>query len=221
MLITRTHRLRPARRGVILLVVLALLTLFAIVGIAFVLVANSQETTARIAREAESQTAPNFDAEEALNLYLGQLIYDVADDATGVNSSIRGQSLGRLMYGFNPGGANDKAYCGTGRVHNTAGLSGLGAYGDEAYMVNYQYFPSSGDGIPLRQPEHPLINGTPGPYTGGANVPYTYPDHQNFSLAYQDATSGQILVPSFHREYLFGRLDQSTNPNWTSPVANI
>ncbi len=231
MLIARSSRLRPARRGVILLVVLALLTLFAIVGITFVLVANSQETSARIARESESQSQPNFDAELALTMYLGQLIYDANDDASGVYSSIRGHSLARLMYGYNNGTdpvtglpvANDKAFCGTGRLHNGTPLGGVGTMGDEANLVNYQYFPN--DNIGLRDPERPGFRANLAAaqlaYTGGANIPYTYPDHHNFALAYQDATTGQILVPSFHREYLFGRLDDPNNPNWTKSAGQI
>src|SRR4051812_13650842 len=98
MLVPRSTRPRPPRRGVILMVVLALLTLFAIVGISFVLVANSQETSSRLAREAEQQQRPDVDAEAALSMFLGQMIYDCPDDATGVASGLRGHSLGRGIY---------------------------------------------------------------------------------------------------------------------------
>jgi flagellar basal body-associated protein FliL len=43
------------RRGIILMVILAVLTLFALVGLTFVLYSDSEATTARIAREAETQ----------------------------------------------------------------------------------------------------------------------------------------------------------------------
>src|SRR5262245_8524576 len=89
------------RRGVILLVVVTLLTLFALVGLTFVLYAEAEATSSRIYREA--QDLSGFNAEPidfVMSFALGELIYDVSDDTTGVNSSIRGHSLARSMYGW-------------------------------------------------------------------------------------------------------------------------
>src|SRR5262245_14965235 len=130
----RLHRANE-RRGVILMVVLALLTLFAIVGITFVLYAESEATSARVAREAETAQHADMEPEQALALFLGQLIYDVNDSVTGVGSGLRGHSLARTMYGLNyvsgsnsvtgsqfvPLPNNVNAFNGVGRLHtNTA-----------------------------------------------------------------------------------------------------
>ncbi len=263
MLRTRNARYRPRRRGMILLVVLTLLTLFALVGISFVLVAGSQETSARIAREAETQFKPNVDPEGALAFFLGQFIYDVNDDINGTRSGLRGQSLARNMYGWwnglNPGSdpanpdkaLNDKPFTGTGRLfadappyrHPFFNNPGAGywppACASDSFILNFTYFNSDGF---VRDPERLGWRADPSVkfsdasadgtrwYAGGANVPYTYPDHNNFYLAQIDPNDGLILVPSFHREYLFGRLDLPAtappgvpmptpqvdyNPNWT------
>ena len=79
--------------GVILMVVLSLLTLFAIVGLTFVFYADSSATSSDIALRAENQTRPDYDPEAAMSLFLGQIIYDLPDDVTGVYSSFRGHSL--------------------------------------------------------------------------------------------------------------------------------
>src|SRR5215470_17007324 len=99
---TLAHTRRSdTRRGVILLVVLLLLTLFAVVGLSFVLYAESAARSAHIAREAEEPSRPDVDPEYLLAYFLGQFIYDVQDNETGVYSALRGHSLARLMYGYN------------------------------------------------------------------------------------------------------------------------
>src|SRR5262245_55368880 len=108
MLITNHSRNRP-RRGVILIVVLAMLTLFTILGISFVLVADSQALSGTIARQAENQFKPDVEAEAALSFALGQILYDSNDDLVGVQSSLRGWSLGRGAYGYNDAVMNDRA----------------------------------------------------------------------------------------------------------------
>src|SRR5262245_14328363 len=107
---TGRHGSRGGHRcGVVLLVVISLLMLFAIVGIAFVIYAEAQASTARIWKESASQRRPDVDPEELLAYFLGQLIYDTSNP----HSALRGHSLARSMYG-KPGGT--QPYCGTGRL---------------------------------------------------------------------------------------------------------
>src|SRR5262245_58182583 len=89
------------RRGVILLVVISLLTLFAVVGLSFLLYANATATAARLSREAQVQGRVDMDPELLFSLFLGQLVYDAPDDERGVYSALRGHSLARGMYGLN------------------------------------------------------------------------------------------------------------------------
>src|SRR5438046_7009042 len=93
----------PRRQGVILLIVVIMLALFLVVGIAFMLFAESEATTSRIYREAFTINYDRADIEPAdlLQWALGQLIYDVSDYGDGVYSAMRGHSLARNMYGWN------------------------------------------------------------------------------------------------------------------------
>ena len=245
------------RKGIILLVVLALLTLFTIVGLSFVLYADASALQARAAKEGNTSNVPDMNPEECLSLFLDQFIFDVRDDSSGVYSSLRGYSLSRNMYGMNytwsdvtfPGGGltpnyitlvNDNvAFNGIGALHYSfpgpAGFTDATAGGaqiDDWKMVNYMYFRTL-DGF-LRDPERygirtalrqPGAADNRGPYLGSANVPYTYPDRNNFYLAAIDSF-GNLITPSFHREWLFGRLDAypgnpnglAVNSNWTNNI---
>jgi hypothetical protein len=272
MLRARDDREPRARRGVILVVVLALLTLFAIVGLSFVLYANTAAVSARIFREAETQSRPDVAPELLFSYFLGQLVYDVPDDERGVYSCMRGHSLARNMYGLNytkaAGGPlqyydangvplNQVPFNGTGRLHTKLPVVGVAAPGtynnpfspgiDDYNLINYTHFPQDGF---LRDPERfgaLIVKGPltqyrpyrtdpryekelPGYYVGGFNAPYTYPDLNNLFLAAVKAgtgdlpppsplgkvTAGTVLIPSFHRPWLFGSLTDPKNPNWSN-----
>jgi hypothetical protein len=225
-----SHAELVSRRGVILLVVLAMLTLFAIVGLSFVLYADAETRAAQVFRDAQSSRQPDVEPELAFSYFLGQLLYDCLDDESGVYSALRGHSLLRNLYGLNAEydpatgswalGNNYVGYNGPGRLHTDANTC-LNPWGlDDYSLVNYTYFP--GDGF-LRDPERYAREGATrwrasprdprGPYVGH-NVSYTYPDLNNLFLAAVKA-DGTVLVPSFHRPRLFGSLDRS-NPNWKS-----
>lgn len=202
------------RRAIILLVVLALLTLFAVVGLTFVLYAQSQARASLYFREGRFQPQPgDVPIEPLANYFLGQLLYDAPDDSSGLYSGLRGHSLARLLYGLNEEGSNATPFNGVGRLHATSPLPGV----DDYHLVNYTHFPQDGF---LRDPERLGWRAGPdrprGPYAGGFNVPYTYPDLNNLFLAAVRA-DGTVLVPSFHRPWLFNpthALNDPSNPNW-------
>src|SRR6266480_4527723 len=105
MLIRTLNQKATERKGVILLVVISLLTLFAIVALSFLLYANAEANASKLFREAEANDIAQAGVapEKLFNFFLRQFIYDVPDDSTGVYSAIRGHSLGRSMYGYNYG----------------------------------------------------------------------------------------------------------------------
>src|SRR5579871_3295957 len=240
----RVDRAAAPRPAVILIVVLILLALFALVGLSFVVLADSIAQASRLAREAESPLLSDVDPELLLSYFLGQLIYD-ADDRTGIYSALRGHSLARTLYGLNYDPVsnhllpNNVPFNGTGRLHTLPGPAKIGTFNnnlrgtgmDDYYLINYTYFPTDGF---LRDPErlgavHLPTNTylryrtdpndattVPGPYRGGFNAPYTYPDLNNMFLAAAKA-DGTVLMPSFHRPWLFGSLtDTAGNPNWSN-----
>src|SRR5262245_41987418 len=209
------------RRGVILLVVLSLLTLFAVVGLTFVLYAESQATSARVYREAQNKydDFPDESPDILLAWAVGQVLYDSPDDVRGVASALRGHSVARLLYGLNEQVLNDKPFNGVGRLRTGPVTYGTAtSFPDEYTAINYTYY--FNDGF-LRDPERlgsrvDYTQQPKGPYTGGFNVPYTYPDLNNMFLGAVRA-DGTVLARSFHRDWTgsngFGPLDPA-NPNW-------
>ncbi|VTR91126.1 Uncharacterized protein OS=Pirellula staleyi (strain ATCC 27377 / DSM 6068 / ICPB 4128) GN=Psta_0540 PE=4 SV=1 [Gemmata massiliana] len=60
----------------------------------------------------------------------------------------------------------------------------------------------------------------PGRNYVGKHAGYTYPDLKNFFLGARDPATGEVLVSSFHREWLFGTLAPS-NPNWSTATGRL
>src|SRR5262245_28683575 len=91
----------PPREGIVFVLVVSLLALFAVVGLSFVIYSESSATGSRIVKEAQTvvDDSAQIEPELILNRILGALIYDHPDDQTGVYSALRGHSLARNMYG--------------------------------------------------------------------------------------------------------------------------
>src|SRR5438105_2134001 len=83
------------RPGIVLLVVITLLTLFAVVGITFVIFAQAEAGSARAASESESLQQPDMDPELLLAHFLSQLAYGTNNPF----SAMRYWSLAENMYG--------------------------------------------------------------------------------------------------------------------------
>jgi hypothetical protein len=230
----RRQHASPPRQGMILLVVLCLLTLFAIIGISFVLYAESTALSSRLNKDSMSKTPPAVDPSTriALNTLLNAFMYGSLDP----ENALRGTDLATDLYG-GFGSATSASglpgpitpFSGTGRLHLTY-TSGIHSGIDDFDIINYQYF--SADGI-RHDPEcydstgsfysAPTVSGgTPKAYVGGFNPPYTYPDKNHIYLGAIRPFDGAIIARSFHREYgPFGSL-APTNGNWgsayTAPV---
>lgn len=95
----RTHD-GPRREGIILVVVVSLLALFAAIGLGYVVYSESAATASRLSKESQVVVDGRAEVEPELilNEALGALIYDKPDDASGVYNALRGHSLARSMY---------------------------------------------------------------------------------------------------------------------------
>src|SRR5688572_28304791 len=118
-----------SRRGVVLLVVIAMLALFAALGLAFVYYAQSEADNALMSAQTQSQQTMDAEPEFLLSWALGQLCYGVDDQVQfpvpiypkpayfghNVSSSMRGHDLGRGIFGWNRNALNVTPFNGGGR----------------------------------------------------------------------------------------------------------
>src|SRR5688500_17846216 len=111
---------RAAKRGgVILLIVMAMLALFASVALTFVFYAESEANIARTARQGEGLFKADVEPELLLKHFLGQFIYDTDNEY----SALRGYSLGRTLFGGDP----DRETSGVATGKNGVPFNGVGS----------------------------------------------------------------------------------------------
>ena len=225
-MIYRQNRL--PRKGMILLVVVAFLALFSVMGITYIIYADSQlrQTTDDVNGQDVRQNPLkliDLDPSFILNFFLERFLYDQSDvSATSatpdsVYSALRGHSLSRNMYGWNDtaNALNDKPFNGTGKLNRQIMVEGQNI--EEWKIVNHTAFnPLT---LPIIDPERGLrISGNRSAPNSSWNAPYTYPDHNNFYLGWLKS-DGSKVQPSFHREYIFNSMAAPfANPNWTNAI---
>ena len=177
------------RRGIVLLVVLAMLTLFATVAVAFVYFSEGTVTEMTLRKESETISRP--DPELLFAYALGQLVHDTSRP----NSSLRTHSLINNMYGA----TGHMPYSGIGRVNRNVVpvLDGL----PDSELWRWL------GPLPAPFPPHVannkyLINYAGRAYNevyhGSFNPNYTYPDHDNAFLGSFTA-DGIVTARSFVR----------------------
>ena len=81
------------RPGVVLLVVMAMLALFASLALSFVFYADSEAVAAALSRQALTRDQPDIDPEVLSAYFLSQMIYDTDNP----QSALRGWSLARSI----------------------------------------------------------------------------------------------------------------------------
>ena len=184
------------RSGMILLIVVAFLSMFLVVGTTYLLVADSIRRTSDFDLNATDKRSdyalmPDIDPRYMFNFALGQILYDVVDptfDATTgkiltTNSALRGHSLARDIYGgYILGGVNDRPFQGMGK-DTAAELNG-----SPNYMVG-----GLTTGVGVRDPEKGTrTNANPNTTRISSwNPPYTFANNHHLYLAsYKLDTAG-------------------------------
>ncbi|MDY3552346.1 hypothetical protein R5W24_001428 [Gemmata sp. JC717] len=246
----RSHRRPPRRGTAILITCFFLITIMMVTGLALVMYAAREKAAALAYQDAESlspRVAPS--PEGTVNAFLSALIYDTDDNSPGLQNSLRGHSIARGMYGSNPTGqaswlGSTTPWAGVGLFHEdsstytdgTNAYPALAALADpdrrRARLVNHTALVLNGRPFVI----DPEWTGNRGAAAGGglpdfagsrAGKSYVgkhsgvvYPDLKSFFLAARDPYTGEVLQPSFHREWLFNTLAPS-NLNWTNDTGKL
>ena len=229
--IASSHR-RPHRRGTsFVLIVVVMLSVFAVVGTGYALLAIQQQKISLIRKDEQNGGLAAPDPTDTANAFFGALIYDTGDGTKDIFNGLRGHSIGRSMYGYDSGpngSLNNSPFNGVGLFREDATGSpyaGYGLVGDRSQFVNYNLVMinninnNNNDNKPmLLDPERMGTRGAtannPLPFPGQNNpnyvskaAPYSYPDLKDFFAGVVDPNTGAVLLQSFHREWLFGPLD--------------
>ncbi len=204
MLRTLAPRTRSARRrrGAVLIVVLAMLVLFAVLGLSFVLYSEAQLSAARAQKlSVNKETEPN--AMLASEGWVGGFMYGKGSTGDDLMNPIIGHSVTESKYGY---AGSLLPYSATPMQAEPVGFNFNGIT-DSRQIVRFTWDTGTNtvfdpqrfyNGVPLRNsPTAALV----GSYQG-KNYPFTYPDRHDFYLAQMDPATGRIVVPSFHRDDL-------------------
>ncbi|HQR06048.1 MAG TPA: hypothetical protein PLN21_04455 [Gemmatales bacterium] len=165
---------RNPRRGVILLVVLALITLFASIGVAFVYFAEGEATKAQDQKAGETVKLP--DADLMFNYVLRQLVFPTTNNT----SALYTQSLLENMYGRTS--STNPAFPLGNVAQNVVPFNGTGFRANfdpasDAIEAIPQVGPASGqDNLYRRNMQFRFYDESK---HGSLNPSYTYPDHKN------------------------------------------
>ncbi|MFO0814028.1 MAG: hypothetical protein U0796_12450 [Gemmatales bacterium] len=165
-MLLRSRQSAP-RRGIILLVVLALITLFASIGVAFVYF--SEQETSKVQDQKAGETVKLPDPDLLFNFVMQQVIYPTGN----LTSSLVTHSLMENLYGRN----GVLQFNGTGRL---PGLILNAATSQFTGMDQYYYLNYAGRAFNEQQ-------------QGSLNPTYTYPDHKN---AFLGAVAGNWRQPN-------------------------
>ena len=190
------------RSGMILLIVVAFLSMFLVVGTTYLLVADSIRRTSDFDLNATDKRSdyalmPDIDPRYMFNFALGQILYDVSDPVlvgtkvVTTNSALRGHSLARDIYGgYILGGVNDRPFQGSGKTNAELGQAN--------YIVRIA---QDGTVSPIYDPERGLRAGVnPNPTKISSwNPPFTFANNHHLYLgSYKLDTAGNATRnPSF------------------------
>ena len=195
------------RSGMILLIVVAFLSMFLVVGTTYLLVADSIRRTSDFDLNATDKRSDyalmtDIDPRYMFNFALGQILYDVADPVLGpdaggkvkvltTNSALRGHSLARDIYGgYNPAGLNDRPFQGTGKTPGELGQANNIVRIDAVGAISPIFDPEKG------QRTGAIPNTT---RISSWNPPYTFANNHHLYLgSFKLDTAGNITGnPSF------------------------
>jgi hypothetical protein len=154
--LTRPSNRSNRRDGIVLLVVIAMLALFATVGLSFVYYSESVALTARYNRISVTSDLRDIPPDRIMSRILSDILFDTDD----IKSQFYGLSLGRNMYG-GPGGRF--AFSGTGYDPIATVLSSTSVSATRKQIKDTAEFA-----------------------LGRGNAPYTFPDINNPYLGWID-----------------------------------